>query len=121
MDARDETINEMERLVSSNRQGTLVWAHAGGAAPILILRLLKAHSNLYADLSGRAFHILGNAEWKALLEEYSERFFLGTDELNIQQFSLGIGRWRRVLQQLSPSTASKLAHGNAEKLLNLGR
>jgi len=121
MDARDETVNEMERLVSSDRQGTMVWAHAGGAGPTLIRRLFKAHSNLYADLSGRAFHILGNTEWKALLEEYSDRFFLGTDAPNFPQFSLGIGRWRKVLQQLSPSTASKLAHENAERLLNLGR
>ena len=121
VDARDETVNEMERLVSSDHQGPLVRAHVGGAEPTLIRRLLKSHSNLYGDLSGRAFHILGNTEWKALLEEYSDRFFLGTDSPNIAQFSLGIGRWRKVLQQQSPVTASKLAHQNAARLLHLGR
>ena len=121
MDARDGTIGEMERLLSSDRRGTWVWAHAGGAEPALMRRLLKLHSNLYADLSGRAFDILGNTEWKLLFEEYSDRFFLGTDAPNFQQFTLVIGRWRKVLQQYSPAIASKLAHQNAERLLNLGR
>jgi hypothetical protein len=30
-----------------------------------------------------------------------------------------IGFWRRILTQLSPATAAKLAHENAERLLKL--
>lgn len=121
MDGRDETIAEMERLLASDRRGTWIWAHAGGAGPELVRRLLTAHPNFYAELSGRAFDILGDAKWKVLLEDFSDRFVLGTDAPNFQQFVLGIGRWRKVLKQLSPATASKLAHQNAERLLSPGR
>lgn len=121
MDARHETIAEMERLVTSDRRGTLVWAHVGGAEPADLKRLLKQHPNLYADMTGRTRDVLGNAEWKDLFEEYSDRFVLGTDARDLQMFARIIGGWRKVLQQLSPSTARKLAHENAERLLQLGR
>lgn len=121
MDARDETIAEMERLLTSDRRGTLVWGHVGGAEPTVVRWLLKLHPNLYADLTGRARDVLGNAEWKGLFEEYSERFVLGTDARNLQMFARVMGRWQKLLQELSPLTASKLAHENAERLLNLGR
>jgi len=121
MDASDVTVAEMERLLASDRRGTWMWAHAGGAGPELVRRLLAAHPNFHAELSGRAFDILSDATWKVLLEDFSDRFVLGTDAPNLQQFVLGIGRWRKVFKQLSPATASKLAHQNAERLLSPGR
>ncbi|MBI2999996.1 MAG: amidohydrolase family protein [Deltaproteobacteria bacterium] len=121
MDAREERVAEMERLLASDRRGTWLWAHAGSAGPALVRRLLRAHPNLWVELSGRAFDIMGDAEWKVLLEEFSDRFVLGTDTPNLQQFVLKIGQWRQVLKQLSPGTASKVAHQNAERLLNPGR
>ena len=121
MNPREERVTEMERLLASDRRGTWMWAHAGGAGPALMRRLLRAHPNFYVELSGRAFDIMDNAEWKVLVEEFSGRFVLGTDAFNLQQFVLKIGRWRKVLKQLSPQTAAKLAHENAERLLNLRR
>lgn len=122
MDAhRRERVTEMERILASDRPGIWLWAHAGGTGPEPVRRLLRSHPNLYVELSQRAFDIMGDAEWKVLLEEYSDRFVLGSDARNLQYFVLVIGRWRKVLEQLSPETASKLAHQNAERLLNLGR
>jgi len=121
MDPHEKRVTEMERLLASDRRGTWTWAHAGRAGPALLRRLLRAHPNFNVELSGRAYDILDNAEWKALLEEFSNRFVLGTDGLNLQQFVITIGRWRKVLKQLSPQTAAKLAHENAERLLNLRR
>jgi len=122
MDAHHrERVTEMERLLAADRRGIWLWAHAGGTGPELVRRLLRSHPNLYVELSQRPFDLMGDAEWKVLLEEYSDRFVLGSDARNLQYFVLVIGRWRKVLEQLSPETASKLAHQNAERLLNLGR
>ena len=118
---RDGLVAEMERLLASDRRGTWVWAHAGEARPELLRRLLRLHPNLHVELSGRAFDIMRDPEWKVLLEEFSNRFVLGTDARNLQWFVVKIGRWRKVLKLLSPSTARKLAHQNAERLLNLRR
>ncbi len=62
-----------------------------------------------------------NPEWKVLLEEFSDRFILGTDTRSLPEFVNTIGSWREVLKQLSPTTARKLAHQNTERLLNLRR
>ncbi len=120
MDPYEERVAEMERLLASDRRGTWVWAHAGGAWPGLLRPLLRAHPNLYADLSRRHFD-MDDPEWKVLLKEFSDRFVLGTDTRSLPEFVETIGSWREVLKQLSPTTARKLAHQNAERLLNLRR
>jgi len=60
-------------------------------------------------------------EWKALLEDFPDRFVIGTDvdPPTMAAYSEEIGYWRGILAQLSPPTAAKLAHGNAERLLKL--
>ncbi len=121
LDPYEERVAEMERLLASDRRGTWVWAHAGDAGPALLRRLLRAHPNFYVELSRRASDIMRDPEWKLLLEEFSDRFVLGTDVIALKGFMLTIGRWRQVLKQLSPATARKLAHQNAERLLNLRR
>ena len=121
MDARDEPVAEMERLLASDRQGTLIWAHAGGAGPALVRRLMQAHPNLHADLSGRLPAVVRIREWKVLLEEFPDRFFIGTDVFTLAEFIDTISSWRKILDQLPPATARKLAHENAEKLLNPAR
>ena len=78
------------------------------------------------ELQKKVSEILGielkrNPEWKVLLEEFSDRFILGTDTGSLTEFVDTIGSWREVLKQLSPATARKLAHQNAERLLNLRR
>ncbi len=119
--AREGLVAEMERLLASDRRGTWMWAHAGDARPELLRRLLRLHPNLHVELSRRAFDIMRDPEWKVLLEEFSDRFVLGTQAGSLQLFTVTIGRWRKVLKLLSPATARKLAHQNAERLLNLRR
>jgi len=121
LDARDETVAALERLVGSDRRGILLWGHAGGAPPALVRRLMKAYPNLYADLSGRLLAVTRVPEWKILLEEFPDRFVLGTDAFALSGFVHAISTWRKVLDQLSAPTARKLAHENAERLLNPGR
>ena len=118
LDARDEPVAEMERLVASELQGTLIWAHAGGAGPALVRRLMQAYPNLYADLSGRLPALMRIRGWKVLLEEFPDRFVIGSDVPSLAQFVDTIGSWRKILDELPPTTAKKLAHENAERLLN---
>ncbi|HEY3065855.1 MAG TPA: amidohydrolase family protein [Methylomirabilota bacterium] len=136
MDATPESLQEMERLLASDRAGTWVWAHTGwlpAADPALLRRLLAAHPNLFCELSGRESirriyrgdpideaGVL-KPEWKALLEDLPDRFVIGTDvdPATLKTYAEEIGYWRGILAQLSPATAAKLAHGNAERLLKL--
>jgi predicted TIM-barrel fold metal-dependent hydrolase len=136
MDATPESIQEMERLLASDRRGTWVWAHTGwlpAADPSMLRRLLGAHPNLFCELSGRESIrriYRGDAideggvlkpSWKALLEDLPARFVIGTDvdPATLKTYAEEIGYWRGILAQLSPAAAVKLAHENAERLLRL--
>ncbi len=136
MDATPESLQEMERLLASDRRGIWVWAHTGwlpAADPPTLRRLLGAHLNLYCELSGRESirriyrgdpidegGVLKPA-WKALLEDLPDRFVIGpdVDPATLKTYAEEIGYWRGILGQLSPATAAKLAHENAERLLKL--
>jgi len=124
----------MERLLASDRQGAWLWAHAGHyAEPELLRRLLSQHSNLYCELSyrlsissSRTAIPLDQAgrlreDWRALLEEFPDRFVLGTDTgfVSASLYAQHISSWRLILEQLSPETAAKVAFSNAARLLRL--
>src|SRR5689334_3449616 len=56
LDATPDSLEQMERLLASDRAGTWIWAHTGWlpvANPALLRRLLQAHPNLFCELSGR--------------------------------------------------------------------
>jgi predicted TIM-barrel fold metal-dependent hydrolase len=136
MDAEPASVAQMESLLASNRQGIFLWAHTGHyAPPELVRRLLGEHPNLYCELSyrtsisgGRAATVLDDAGrlrevWRTLLEDYPERFVIGTDIgfASPSLYTQHIAFWRLILEQLSPETAAKLAFVNAERLLNRDR
>jgi hypothetical protein len=59
--------------------------------------------------------------WGSLFEEFSERFFIGTDvKLGDTESDYRHARThRRILAQLSESTARKISWENAKRLLGL--
>ena len=60
----------------------------------------------------------------ALFEEFPERFMVGTDAAHtpaLQGYVPRIARFRRLLSQLKPETAAKLAYRNAERVFGLTR
>jgi hypothetical protein len=133
MDAEAESVAQMEGLLAANRRGTVLWAHTGHfAEPDLLRRLLETHPNLYCELSYRisisvsrtAIPMDTNGRlkegWRELLEAFPDRFVIGTDlgGPSPAAYSSMIGFWRRILEQLSPQTAAKIAYMNAEDLLN---
>jgi predicted TIM-barrel fold metal-dependent hydrolase len=136
LDATPDSLEQMERLLASDRAGTWIWAHTGWlpvANPLLLRRLLQAHPNLFCELSGReSIRRIYRGDpidddrvlkpgWKALLEDFPDRFVIGTDvdPATMAAYAEEIGYWRGILAQLSPTAAAKLAHGNAERLLKL--
>lgn len=87
-----ENIVGFENLLAHNRDAKIVWAHAGSDpvgfyTPDLVRRLLGKHPNLY--LSVRTTHKRNdpmrhprfgiNRDWIAVLEEFPDRFVMGTD------------------------------------------
>jgi hypothetical protein len=132
-EADGPTVAEMERLLESNRQGTWLWAHTGFfIEPPALRRLFQQHPNLLCELSWRderygprRIPISEDGqlrpEWKELLEEFPDRFVVGTDvgDSSLDGYSFMIAYWRGILKQLSADSAEKLAHQNAERILKL--
>jgi predicted TIM-barrel fold metal-dependent hydrolase len=123
----------MERLLESNRQGTWLWAHTGFfIEPPALRRLFQRHLNLLCELSWRderygprRIPISEDGqlrpEWKELLEEFPDRFVVGTDvaDPSLSGYSFMIDYWRGILKQLSADSSEKLSHQNAERILKL--
>jgi hypothetical protein len=135
MDAERDSVAEMERLLASDRRATLLWAHTGHyGEPDLVRRLLDEHPNLYCELSYRlsisasrtaiAMDTGGRLKepWRVLLEDLPDRFVIGTDIgfASPGLYAQHIASWRRILEQLTPETAARLAYRNAERLLGDG-
>ena len=140
-----ETIPEFERLLDYNKNVKFVWAHTGYGRPAPVAKLMAAHSNLYADLSTRTpGHPFSSypgfiadrdgvisTEWKALFEKFPDRFMFGTDkgadvafgpeELAVDYLIKEAAFFRKVLGQLSPDLAEKIAHGNIQNVMKVGQ
>ncbi len=128
-----ETTAELERALAHDRKARIVLAHAGSGEPRALAALLARHENLYLDVSGMHFlrtpalatetGPLG-AGWKALLSEHADRVLVGLDVWAPQLFKPEmldrLMRWtRRVLGELPPQAAERIAHTNAERLYGL--
>ena len=133
MDGTDDAIAEMERLLTSDRAGTWVWLHSGiFVEPPALRDLLRRHPNLYLEVAHRGTvrtlpHSLTldskgvlRGDWKKLIEEFPERFLLGTDA-PLSAYEDVIRFWRNILGQLTPPTAALFAYGNAQRLLGLSK
>jgi predicted TIM-barrel fold metal-dependent hydrolase len=136
-------IAAFERLLAHNRAAKIVWVHLGwdgtGARTAeLTRRLLQAHPNLFLSVRVpsdiHASHVksstlLMNAdgtlkpEWRAALEEFPDRFVLGSDEIITQQgrhsSNGSIGATAGLLRQLSETLLRKISSENPRRLYRL--
>ena len=137
-----------ERLLAHNRGARVVWAHAGSDrighwTPQLSRTLLARHPNLYMSIRlGLAKMAVPNAmllpdagldpEWRAVLEEYSDRFVVGGDQFfvtGLQGSGPGIEFSRlapaqrqlqaALLALLPPETARRIGYENALRLYRI--
>ncbi|MCP4304904.1 MAG: amidohydrolase family protein, partial [bacterium] len=139
-------IDAFEHLLAHNRKASIIWSHAGwdntGGRTIELMReLLRRHPNLYmsirvvpiqdrparqasspVDSSGRI-----RPEWRRLLEEFPDRFMLGSDEFFLsprmsRKWHPSTGSTRQTFSLcagLAPDLARRVGSENATRLFKL--
>jgi hypothetical protein len=119
--ADDEAV---EILMRHNPRARIIWAHTGfGLASERVAAMLGKYPKLWGELSYRSGIVDGSGkltpEWRALFEQYPDRFLLGSDTWVPERWA-GYGEimagYRGWLAQLSPQVAKLIAHGNARAL-----
>lgn len=129
----DQAAAALEAALKAVPAATIVLAHAGSATPAVLEPLLARHANLMVDLSGMHFQRVPalatekgplDPAWKALIEKRSDRFLIGIDVWAARLFEPGmldrLMMWtRRILGELTPEAAERVAHRNAARLFRL--
>jgi Amidohydrolase len=119
--ADDEAV---EILMRHDPRARIIWAHTGfGLAGERVSAMLAKYPKLWGELSYRSGITDGagklTLEWRALFEQYPDRFLLGSDTWVPERWaSYGeiMAGYRGWLAQLPPSVANQIAHGNARAL-----
>ncbi len=129
----DAASARLEKALAGNRRATIILAHAGEATPARLDGLLQRHPNLFVDLSGMHFERTPslatetgpiNPAFKALIEKMPDRFLMGIDvwapKLFQPEMLDRLMKWtRRILGELKPDVAERVAAKNAAGLLHL--
>ena len=148
MEAYPVLVGDFSRLLAEYPNARFVWAHNCGRSKAAVIRgMLTRHPNLYCDLAGMTnvgstgygigwprteeFTALIEKdgilfqEMKEIYEEFPDRFMLGMDVAhapgnNLRNYSRRVNRFRELLGQLKPETATKIAETNAIRIFKLG-
>ena len=124
---------KLEKALATNRKATIILAHAGETTPARLEPLLQKNPNLFVDLSGMHFERKPSLAtetgpidpaFKALIEKMPERFLMGIDVWSPKLFQPEmldrLMRWtRRILGELKPEVAERVAFKNTAGLLHL--
>jgi hypothetical protein len=111
-------------LLGHNAKAKIIWAHTGfSTTPARVRELLEKYPLLIGELSYRGGITEGggqlSAEWRELFARHSDRFLLGSDTwINERWFGYDtiMQTYRGWLAQLPADQATRIAHGNAERL-----
>jgi predicted TIM-barrel fold metal-dependent hydrolase len=112
----------VERLFRHDPQALILWAHSGFDRPDAVRAMLKRYPTLWADLAFRNDHAAqGKVDpaWRALFEEFPDRFMVGTDTFTPERWFYieEHAKWSRGwLADLPKPLAEKIAWRNAEAL-----
>ena len=123
----------LEAVLAAYRQAIIVLAHAGGAQPAALERLLERNANLMVDLSGMHFQRTPSLAkekgpldpaWKTLITRKPDRFLMGIDVWTPSTLEPAVldrlMTWtRRVLGELPGEAAERVAWKNAAILYRL--
>jgi predicted TIM-barrel fold metal-dependent hydrolase len=123
----------LEAALAAVPSATIVLAHGGSATPAVLDGLLARHANLMVDLSGMHFQRTPalatekgplDPAWKALIDRRADRFLIGIDAWAPRLFEPKmldrLMTWtRRILGELSPEAAARVAHRNAAALFRM--
>lgn len=112
----------VERLFRHDPQALILWAHSGFDRPDAVRVMLRRHPTLWADLAFRNDHAAQgqvDSAWRALFEEFPDRFMVGTDTFTPERWFYieEHAKWSRGwLANLPRPLAEKIAWRNAEAL-----
>ncbi len=113
----------VERIFKRNPDAIVLWAHSGFDAPDAIASMLERYPNLWADLAFRSEHASGGKvepRWRALFEQFPERFMIGTDTYTPERWYY-VGEhaeWsRQWIRSLPATLAENIAFRNGRRLL----
>lgn len=143
MEATDDSLTALQRLLAHNRNAKIIWAHAGwselGTATADVWeRLMARHRNLYGSIKHRTptkqppspeVNVRGRsgrieADWLHLFERFPDRFMIGAD-IGPGVFVKGGNDFRHLkhmqafLRQLPPHLLGPIARNNAIRVFNL--
>lgn len=134
----EANLREFQQFLSRNRKAKIVWAHVGlEATPFrtaqLCANLLRRHENLFMsirlmrgapkpsaamDQNGRL-----KDEWKQLFTTFPNRFVFGSESMYGSSMSAMFDNqfvlYQKLLSQLPPNVARKIASENALKIYSL--
>jgi Amidohydrolase len=111
-------------LLGHHPKAKIIWAHTGfSTSPTRVRELLESYPALTGELSYRSGITTSDgeltADWRELFARHSGRFLLGSDTwINERWFGYDtiMRTYRGWLAQLPEDQASRIAHGNAERL-----
>ena len=128
-----EATQRLETALQQHPKAIIILAHGGSTEPPALEGLLGRNANLMVDLSG--MHYLRKPKlasetgtllpaWKALIEKMPDRFLMGIDVWAPRLFEPatldGLMRWtRRILGELPPEVAERVAYKNAARLFKV--
>jgi predicted TIM-barrel fold metal-dependent hydrolase len=129
----DRAASALSSALAASPGSIVILAHGGGATPARLAPLLAKHPNLMIDLSGMHFQRKPalatetgplDRDWKALVEKMPERFLIGIDVWAPRLFEPAmldrLMTWtRRILGELKPSVAERVAYRNAAALFRV--
>lgn len=143
----EPNIAALERLLSHNSKARIILSHSmdstGHRTASNVRSLLQRHPNLYMSLNVLPSFLFSenmplrtsgkiDPEWKALVEEFPQRFLIGSDQFYYEKEkkrSKGcrpncdagetVGPSQRWLKYLLPETAKMVAYENAERVYRL--
>ena len=131
MEGDSDSMRQMENLLKSDRGGRILWNHCGtNTSSSDVRKLLERNSNLFCELSKR-YLVKGNQRnifsesrvdsgWLELIEDFPDRFMIGTDAHNANDYRKYVKAVRSgLLANLSDETAEKVAYKNAQHLFGL--
>ena len=116
----------LEILYAHNPKARVIWAHTGfGLSLERVEEMLKKYPALWGELSYRSGIADASSlspEWKALFSRHPTRFLTGSDTWVNERWASYpalMGNYRRILGQLPPPVAQRIAWQNAAELFGL--
>lgn len=125
-------LKELENALRDNPRTRIIWAHAGISRRVVVptlvselRRVLATYPNLSVDISWVVYpeYIGKNSQslitWAALLEEFPERFMIGSDKVaHWAGYREEIRKYDPLLDLLKPETARKVTRENILRIVD---